>query len=140
MRLTGIKLLVTCLAAALLLGCATGKRDFLDSTDAAAKGRIMYVREKPPTFGHFRFQALAARYPDLGTFASRKRVPQFLAETTKGDSYYLILYYLDKREAYACRCGSKDSTEVEFSGPYPITDGEAKTLNNLKAGRPLKDS
>ena len=139
MRLQGIKILATCLAAALLLGCSTGTGNFLDSTSSAAKDRIMYVREKPPTFGHFRFQALMARYPDLATFASSKRVPQFLAETNKGDSYYLILYYLDKREAYACRCGTGSSTQVEFSGPYPITDGEAKTLGNLRDGRPPKD-
>ncbi|MEP2775763.1 MAG: hypothetical protein ABJQ29_04795 [Luteolibacter sp.] len=136
-----LALLAACIAPVFLLACTQGgDADFLDNTSSAAKNRIMYVREKPPTFGHFRLQALSTHYPDLAAFISLKPSPEFLAETDKGDSHYLILYYLGEREAYACRCGTDSSLKVEFSGPYPITDGEAKTLRNLRDGGSATDS
>jgi hypothetical protein len=59
-------------------------------------------------------------------------MPDFLAETNKGDNRYLILYYLDSRRAFACRTDSGSSSRVEFSGPYPVTDSEYKTLSGLR--------
>lgn len=130
-----LAILAACSLPALILGCSHSG-NFLENTSAAARDRIMYVRESPPTFGHFRLKALSSRYPDLATFISRNGTPEFLAETDKGDSHILILYYLGKRQQYACRSATGGSRNAEFIGPYPITDGEAKTLRNLRDGRP----
>lgn len=92
----------------------------------------MLVRRTPPTFGFTRLSALAAHYPDLGVFVGQKDFPDFIAETSKNGNRYIILYYISPRQAYACRSGVGSSTSVEFSGPYPITDGELSTLSNLK--------
>ncbi|MGJ8633025.1 MAG: hypothetical protein ACSHX7_03830 [Luteolibacter sp.] len=112
--------------------CSPATSDgYIRRTASAANDRIMLVRSEPVTFGHTRLSALSHLYPDLGIFLRSKGYPGFLAETNKGGSRYLILYYLDQREAYACRSGIGKSREAEFSGPYPITDSEAKTLGEL---------
>ena len=94
----------------------------------------MLVRRNPPTFGFNRIHALAENYPDLGIFLQTKGLPTFLAETKKGQNRYLILYYPDTREAFACRSGAQSSRQIEFSGPYPITDSELETLGKLGNG------
>lgn len=129
-------LLLASILLACLPSCAPAKRDFLERTSAAANDRIMYVRETPPTFGHFRLKALLTRYPKLKTLASERSTPDFLAETSKADTRIIILYYLEKRQAYTYRSGQGTSAEVEFVGRYPITDNEAKTLRSLRDGRP----
>lgn len=129
-------ILASCSLPAFTIGCSQGG-NFLDHTSSPVKDRIMYVREAPPTFGHFRIKALSSSHPDLATFISRKKSPEFLAETNKGDSHILILYYLGDRQQYACRCETGSSHKAEFSGPYPITDGEAKTLRELRDGEPV---
>ncbi len=94
----------------------------------------MFVRQSPPTFGFRRLTALAGQYPDLAIFIQSEGLPGFLAETKKGENRYLILYYPDTRRAFACRSGTGNSRQVEFSGPYPITDNELKTLRKLETG------
>lgn len=106
---------------------------YLSRTAAAANDHIMLVRRAPPTFGFHRLAALATAYPDLGIFLSQKDDPDFLAETKKGDNRYLILYYTKSRRAFACRTGEGRSRQIEFSGPYPITDGELRTLQGLRS-------
>jgi len=119
---------------ALLCGaCAPAtSSSYLRRTAAAANDHIMLVRRAPPTFGFQRLAALAATYPDLGIFLLQSGDPDFLAETDKGGNRYLILYYTKTRKAFACRTGEGRSRQVEFSGPYPITDGEARTLRGLR--------
>ncbi len=109
-----------------------GNDRFVRSTTSAANDHIMFVREDPQTFGHKRLTAMAEIYPDLGVFLSQQKFPDFVAETNKGGNRYLILYFLSSREAYACRSGEGDSRQVEFSGPYPVTDGEFRTLDQLR--------
>ncbi len=109
-----------------------GNDGFVRRTTSAANDHIMLVRPEPRTFGHQRLTALAEMYPDLGVFLSQQGIPDFLAETNKGGNRYLILYYLPSRQAFACRAGSGDSRQVEFSGPYPVTDGELATLDGLR--------
>lgn len=120
---------------ALFCGSCTpvGNSAFLTSTTSAANNHIMLVRQNPPTFGFQRLTALSLRHPDLGVFVARNGIPDFLAETNKGDNRYMILYYLPSRKAFACRSGSGDSREVEFSGPYPVTESELRTLEKLRA-------
>ena len=92
----------------------------------------MLVRREPPTFGFQRLAALATAYSDLGVFLGQSGDPDFLAETNKSGNRYLILYYTNSSKAFACRTGGESSRQVEFSGPYPITVGEARTLQGLR--------
>ena len=128
-------LIVFLTTSAMWLGScnSTTSDGYLRRTASAANDRIMLVRNEPLTFGYTRLTVLADLYPDLGLFIKSKGYPGFLAETSRGGSRYLILYYLDDRQAYACRSGMGKSREAEFSGPYPITDSEAKTLGELLA-------
>lgn len=104
---------------------------YLSRTAGAANNHIMLVRRTPPTFGFQRLAALATAYPDLGVFLGQSGDPDFLAETNKGQNRYLILYYMKTKKAFAGRTGEGRSLQVEFSGPYPITVGEARTLQGL---------
>lgn len=92
----------------------------------------MFVRQEPQTFGHKRLFALSEIYPDLGIFLDQQGYPEFLAETNKSGNRYLILYYTASRKQFVCRSGVGDSRQVEFSGPYPVTNTEFTTLDNLR--------
>lgn len=129
-----LKILSATAAFALLLpSCAPPSNvGFVKRTTSAANDHIMYVREDPQTFGHKRLTALADVYPDLGVFLSQQQYPDFVAETNKGGNRYLILYFLSRREAFACRSGAGTSRQVEFSGPYPVTKTEFTTLDQLR--------
>lgn len=129
-----LKIIFTFATATLLApSCAhTGNDGFVRRTTSAANDHIMFVRQAPQTFGHQRLTALSGVYPDLGIFLNQQGYPDFLAETNKSGNRYLILYYPGSRKAFACRSGTGKSRQVEFSGPYPITDGEFATLNNLR--------
>jgi hypothetical protein len=126
--------LVSLSVFAVFCGSCTPARNssFLRRTTSAASDHIMLVRQNPSSLGFQRLSAFSLQYPDLAVFLSQRRYPDFLAETNKGGNRYLILYYLESRNAFACRCGERGSIQVEFSGPYPITDGEAKTLRDLR--------
>lgn len=97
-----------------------------------AHDQMMYVREAPPTFGFQRLSTLMGDFPDLAAFIYRQGVPDFLAETGDRSQRYMIVYYLGRREAYACRTFSPRSKDLEFAGPYPITDGEHQTLDAIR--------
>jgi hypothetical protein len=115
------------------VGCQAVTSDsiYLSGTNFAAKNHIMLVRNEPPSFGFFRLAALERQYPNLSEFLKTPEYPDLLAETVKGQNRYLILYYLKSRKAFACRTGAFPSRQIEFSGPYPITDGELKTLRSV---------
>lgn len=134
MMLIALKMLTYLSAFTLFCGsCSSvGNSAFLGSTSAAANDHIMFVRQNPPTFGFQRLTALSVRYPDLGVFIGQQGWPDFLAETNKSGNRYLILYYLESRKAFACRSGSGNSRQVEFSGPYPVTENEHRTLSELR--------
>lgn len=136
----GIRYNISIFAATLLLplmlaSCSpsgTNPARFVRRTTSAANDHIMLVRATPPTFGFQRLAAFSSLYPDLAIFLDQQGYPEFLAETNKGENRYFILYYLETRKAFACRSGGGKSRQVEFSGPYPITDKEAKTLRDLR--------
>ncbi|MFK7851459.1 MAG: hypothetical protein AB8D78_10820 [Akkermansiaceae bacterium] len=112
----------------------SGSASFLQRTNAQAKDHIMLVRQEPPTFGFRRLVALSDYYPDLPVFLKSKGLPGFMAETSRGGNRYLILYYTEIREQFAVRSGDGASRQVEFSGPYPITEKEIKALGKLRQG------
>ncbi len=121
-----------CLTSLLVGSCShDGQSMYVRRTSSAANDHIMLVREQPVTFGYKRLSALSRIYPDLQVFLAQQGPPDFLAETNKAENHYLILYYLKSRKAFACRSGTGGSREVEFSGPYPVTDREAATLRSL---------
>lgn len=99
---------------------------------AAANDQIMLVRREPASFGFVRLTTQSRVYPDLANFTAKHGIPSFLAETHNRDLHYFILYYLDDRQAYACRSQSARSRVVEFAGPYPITDREFKLLDGFR--------
>jgi hypothetical protein len=109
-------------------------RGYLFQTAGAANDHIMLVRENPITFGHQRLHALSIRYPDLAAFMKQQGQPRYYAETKNAGDSYFILYYPEKREAFACRSKARFSEKIEFSGPYPITRNELATLRKLEAG------
>ncbi len=102
------------------------------SGDAAANDQIMLVRREPPSFGYRRLVRQERQYPDLDYFVSTNGLPDFLAETVNSERHYLILYYLEKRKAFACRSKSAHGHEVEFAGPYPVTEREFKVLDAFR--------
>ncbi|MCP5532922.1 MAG: hypothetical protein H7A48_07100 [Akkermansiaceae bacterium] len=121
------------LAAGLVSACATYEQSMLPGSAASlAQDRIMMVRKSPPTFGYDRLLDNCRNHPDLGVFVNREGVPDFLAETRSHGRQYLILYYLSRREAFACRTESGRGRGVEFSGPYPVTPREFKVLDDFR--------
>lgn len=105
-------------------GCGTASR--------GGGNQMMLVRQSPGTLGYQKLMAKSAQSGDLKLFFEQKGLPDFVAEANSSDRQYLILYYLDKHQAFACRAKSKRPGDVEFAGPYPITAGEWKLLTNVK--------
>jgi hypothetical protein len=118
----------------LCAGCATFEESGLPGSAASmARNQIMLVRKTPPSFGYYRLSSQVRIYPDMAYFIERHGTPDFLAETSSNDQNYFILYYLEKRRAYACRTRADQSHGIEFAGPYPITNKEHRTLEEVRA-------
>lgn len=101
-------------------------------TEAAAHDQIMLVRKAPPSLGQRRLQSQSGVYPELGVFLQARGMPDFLAETTTHERHFLILYYLESKRAYACRAKAPSTRQIEFTGPYPITQREYRLLRGFK--------
>lgn len=101
------------------------------SASSMAHNQIMVVSSEPSTFGHYRLTSLMRLYPDLDLFVAKRGMPGFLAETSNGSQHYFILYYLKDRQAYAARTRPPHRQRIEFAGPYPITEKEKTTLQEL---------
>lgn len=99
-----------------------------------AHNQMMVVRKDPPTFGHYRLTMLMQQHPDLESFVRTRGTPDFLAETSSDGRHYRILYYLQKRQAFACRTRTEHDGSLEFAGPYPITRRERQILRGLLDG------
>lgn len=116
----------------LLQACApVGSRASGRIPKSSSSDRIMVVSRNPPSFAFHRLSLLSAAYPDLAAFTSQNGSPDFFAETNRGENRYLILYFLKPGRTFAARSGS-ESNAMEFSGPYPITANEKKTLLRLR--------
>src|SRR6187401_1905099 len=102
------------------ISCGVVETPLIPGSQAAlAKDQIMLVRKEPPSFGYQRLQSQTRSFPDLGLFVTKHGTPDFLAETGNWERHYFILYYLESRQAFACRTGSQNHQSVEFAGPYP---------------------
>lgn len=119
--------------ALLATGCSTvGDAWMTGWTQRAANDQIMLVASGPPTLGFQRLDYQARVYPDLAIFLRARGRPEFLAETTSDRRRYLVLYYLDQRQAFAARTRHPDDRTMEFAGPYPITGREFELLDGLR--------
>ena len=101
-------------------------------TSAVAEDQIMLVRGEPPSLGQRRLMSQSGVYPELGVFLQVQGMPDFVAETSKRERHFLILYYLEAKRAYACRTQAPSTRQIEFSGPYPITPREYLLLSGFK--------
>jgi hypothetical protein len=128
--------LCRCAAAALLIfstSCNTFEESGLPgSASSMARNQIMLVMADPESFGHYRLVSLMRNYPDMGLFCANHGLPEFLAETNNGRQHYFILYYPAKLQAYAARTRAPNRQRLEFAGPYPITQSEKRTLDELR--------
>jgi hypothetical protein len=124
---------LTACTAVMLASCATYEESGLPGSAASmAHNQIMLVRADPETFGHYRLNTLLRIHPDLGLFVAKRGIPDFLAETSSDRQHYFILYYLKDREAFAARTRPQQRRRLEFAGPYPVTDSERQTLEQLR--------
>ncbi len=112
---------VICLAG---VGCGVSPRE--------SGNQMMLVRETPGSLGYRKLMTKSEQCGDLKIFISEKGLPDFVAEANSSDREYLIFYYLDKHQAFACRSKYRNPSAVEFAGPYAITSGEWKLLTNVK--------
>jgi hypothetical protein len=121
-------------ATGLLAASCTQIGDTLiaEGMSAAAKDQIMLVRKEPPSFGYQRLTMQSNDLPDLKSFLARQGLPDFLAETSNRERRYFIFYYLDQRHAFVCRHRLGNRRAVEFAGPYPITAGEFRLLDDFR--------
>lgn len=118
----------------MLGGCASFEESGLPGSAASmARNQIMLVRKSPPSFGFSRLQAHVRAHPELEGFLRVRALPDFLAETSDESRTYFILYFLQKKEAFAFRTEPEDKSSLEASGPYPITEGEQQTLEDFRA-------
>lgn len=130
----GVGMAVAC---AMVAACAEFEESGLPgSASSMAHNQMMLVRSEPPTFGYYRLASLTRIYPDFAFFVAKRGTPDFLAETESDDQDYYILYYLRKREAFACRTSPGQRRTIEFAGPYPVTEGEYRTLDGFRKGLP----
>jgi hypothetical protein len=114
-------------------GCATFEESGLPGSAASmAHNQMMFVREEPETFGHYRLTSLAKIKPDLDAFIRTRGMPDFLAETSNRGRNYYILYYLKDRQAFASRTRAGQGKGLEFAGPYPVTEKEFETLDGIR--------
>ena len=126
----GLCLAMTCV---LMIGCAHFEESGLPgSASSMARNQMMVVRQEPATFGYYRLTSLVRIYPDLEFFVEKRGVPDFLAETESENQDYFFLYYLKKREVFACRTHLGRRQTIEFAGPYPITKREFEALDGFR--------
>lgn len=121
------------LASFLLASCGPAGRGWdAGWTERAARDRIMLVRNAPETLGHRRLVFQSAAHPNLDVFLKEKGLPDFIAETSSEDRQYLILYYLESKNAFACRTRRGLGETIDFAGPYVMTERETKLLRELR--------
>jgi hypothetical protein len=115
-------------------GCsAINTASMSGSNDSAAEDQIMLVRREPASFGYQRLVHQTGVYPDLSVFLGFRGLPDFLAETSNEGRHYLILYYLDGKEAFAAKSRVGRAQTFEIAGPYSITEREVSLLRGFQS-------
>jgi hypothetical protein len=129
-----IPLLMMAVCGLLMAGCGSVSQAVAERRDAStAHNQMMLVRENPGTLGYRRLMAKSAESGDLKIFIEQTGLPDFLAEANSSDREYLIFYYLERRQAFACRTPATRAGQVEFAGPYKMTANELKLLKAARA-------
>lgn len=93
--------------------------------------QMMLIRRDPPSYGFQRLEAQKRNFPDIGHFVKKKGTPDFMAEANNANGHYFIFYYLRVRHAFICRTSVGKGENVQFAGPYPVTDKEYRVLNDF---------
>jgi hypothetical protein len=119
-----LSLLITSVVCLTGGGCGVSSRE--------SGNQMMLVRETPGSLGYRKLMAKSEQCGDLKIFIGEKGLPDFVAEANSTDREYLIFYYLDKHQAFACRSKYSNPSAVEFAGPYAMTAGEWKLLSGVK--------
>lgn len=126
-------LFIVAVLGCLEMGCGTVSHAWAEHRDeSAASNHMMLVRESPASLGYRRLMTKAAHAEDLKIFVDRTGLPDFMAEADSSDRKYLIFYYLDRHEAFACRTKNGGAGELEFAGPYSMSTGELRLLRAAK--------
>lgn len=121
----------------LCVGCARFEESGLPGSAASmAHNQIMHVSKESESFGYYRLSTLSRIYPDLEFFIRKRGTPDFLAETSNAGRHYVIVYYLEDKEAFASRPRIGSKRALEFAGPYPITPKEVVILEKLRKRHP----
>jgi len=118
----------------LAMSCRSISNEWASRKDAvSAHNQMMLVRENPATLGYRRLMVKSEQSADLKIFIGQTGLPDFLAEASSGNRDYLIFYYLERRQAFACRTAGQVNGSVEFTGPYAMTPGELRLLKAAKS-------
>lgn len=122
--------------SAVLSSCqTTGNSKQLYATSAEANNKMMLLNKNVDTFGERRMTALSENYPSVATFLKHKGKPRYFAESMEDDDHMIVFYYPEHRKAYGCRYAIGSTTDMEFVGPFPITDQEMDHLSELENGK-----
>lgn len=125
----------TVMTIAILTSChTTGKSKYLYATSSHANNKMMLLNEDVDTFGERRMKALTKTYPSVATFLDSKGKPRYFAESMDRDDHMIVFYYPEQKKAYACRYAIGSTTDMEFSGPFPINKQEMEHLRKLEEG------
>lgn len=108
-----------------------GTKPHLYHTAAAANDKMMFLNDDVDALGSRRIDAITKTYPNVAEFLEDKGRPTYFAESMNKDDHMIVFYYPENKEAYACRYAIGSTTEMEFSGPFPIAPDEMKQLRRL---------
>jgi hypothetical protein len=120
--------------ALILSNCASYRAAWNSGwTEKEANDSIMIVRETPSTLGWKRLRYFSTLHPECKPYFARMGTPDCIAESTRARQHYLIVYYLDRRQAFSFRNNTRAvSQPIEVAGPFPITRKEYRLLHALK--------
>lgn len=120
--------------ASTLMSCAPYRAAWNSGwTEKEANDSIMLVIENPATLGWKRLQYHSTLHPEFREFIAKQGTPDCIAETTQSHRHYMILYYLERRQAYSFRNDTRRvSKPIEVAGPYPVSDKEYSLLSDFQ--------
>lgn len=102
-------------------------------TNEAAENRILLIQPHPPSMGYQRLLSQRQLHPEFAEWLDKMGMPEFMAEKTKDDFHYLVLYYASQRRAYCCRTANHYTSQpFEISGPWNISAHELRILQQFR--------
>ena len=103
-------------------------------TNDAAENRILIIERNPPSMGYSRLSSQRVLHPEFASWLDQMGMPEFMAEKTKDDFHYMVLYYASKGQAYSCRTARHYSSQnLAISGPWKISRREQRILRDFRS-------